>query len=291
MSLKNWLKTKLNNALKTDQIIEAIERLKEDKNKILLQELIANSKPGSVFSCRINEMDLLAPVEMLRLYPHCLHPQIQEKLTYFVETEQANWLFHHLRPGDTALDIGAAFGIITLALSKAVGKTGQIHAFEPSRNTQPFLQKVLELNHIENVTLVCQAISDTPGSADFLEYTQDNSLSWASDVSALASNAEPQMANYQRYGVEVTTIDDYVAATGIEPKAIKMDIEGFEFYALQGGSKTLEKFKPYLCIDIHRDVKTGESAILGIEPYLLDLKYDLRSSGHALYATPNSANY
>jgi FkbM family methyltransferase len=36
----------------------------------------------------------------------------------------------------------------------------------------------------------------------------------------------------------MTTLDQFVQAQGIEPSAIKIDIEGFELYALQGGKQT-----------------------------------------------------
>ena len=36
-----------------------------------------------------------------------------------------------LRPGETALDIGANFGIYAHYMSKAVGKNGKVYSFEP----------------------------------------------------------------------------------------------------------------------------------------------------------------
>ncbi|MCF4967330.1 FkbM family methyltransferase [Nostoc sp. CMAA1605] len=225
-------------------------------------------------------------MELLRLYPHCLHPQATQKLTYWVESQQSDWLCSHLQPGDVALDIGAAFGIITLALSKVVGAEGFVHAFEPSRTAQNCLQQLLELNHVHNVTLVKSAIADAAGYTEFIEYTSDNDLSWASDTSTLASPSINPTMNHLRYEVDVTTIDEYVAAQDIKPKAIKIDIEGFELYALHGGKNTLEKFLPYLCIDIHKDVKTGESALLAVEPFLSNLGYKMKMEGHALYCTP-----
>ncbi|MBD2436137.1 FkbM family methyltransferase [Nostoc sp. FACHB-110] len=231
-------------------------------------------------------MSLLAPVELLRLYPHCLHPQAAQKLTYWVESQQSDWLCSHLEPGDVALDIGAAFGVITIALSKAVGEEGSVHAFEPSRTAHNGLVKLVELNEVQNVTIVKSAIADLSGSTEFIEYTADGDLSWASDASTLASPSINPSMNHVRYVVDVTTLDEYVTATGIQPKVIKIDIEGFELYALYGGKNTLEKFLPYLCIDIHKDVKTGESALLGVQPYLSNLGYKMKMEGHALYCTP-----
>lgn len=322
-TLKNWLKTRLRSGLglpalekqiqqiknSTERMLALQEQTQQSKNDLgegkstieleyppqshsnnyqqmhaLIMELINSSKPGSVFSCQINGIDLLAPVELLRLYPHCNHPSSEKKLTYFIETQQSDWLCSKLKPGDVALDIGAAYGVITLALSRAVGEQGAVHSFEPSKTTQKFLHKLLELNELRNVTIVKSAISDTCDSIDFIEYTSENELSWASDTSSLASETLNLNLKHLRYSVDVTTIDDYVAARGIHPKAIKIDIEGFELYALHGAKKTLKEFSPYLCIDIHKDVRTGESALLEVQPYLLELGYHIHIEGHALYA-------
>jgi FkbM family methyltransferase len=277
--------------IQDEEQLPEISSVKADSIIPLLLELIDESKSGSVFTCQMNNMNLLVPVELLRIYPHCLHPQAEQKLTYFIETQQSDWLCSKLKPGDVAIDVGAAFGVITLALSKTVGEKGYVHSFEPSQTAQRCLQKLLDINQIQNVVMVKSAIADLPGSTEFIEYTSDNELSWASDASTLASpNINPTM-NHLRYQVDVTTLDEYVMAKGIKPKAIKIDIEGFELYALQGGKITLEKFLPYLCIDIHSDVKTGESALLGVEPYLLELGYKLKMEGHALYCTPKKTIY
>ena len=276
MRIKNWLKNRLRSISKLYQI---------NLDSVLL-ELINQSNSGTILTCNINGMELLAPVELLRLYPHCLIPQTKQKLTYCVETSQSEWLCSKLKSGDTALDVGAAFGVITVALSKSVGETGKVYAFEPSKKTQGFLQQLLDLNSIENVTVVKSAISDISGSTEFIEYTSDNELSWASDASTLAAASINPTLNHIRYHVNVTTLDEFVVSTGIHPKVIKIDIEGFEFYALQGSINTLEKFHPYLCIDIHKDIVTEESALIRVKPYLLKLGYELDMQGHALYCTP-----
>lgn len=310
MKFKEWLKNKMRNALNLVEIEDSIKIIREDIHSIaashnvddclvdkfyledkdattlLLNNLVNTSKPGSIFTCNINGINLLSPVELLRTYPHCLHPQAECNLTYYVETAHSDWLCSRLKPGNVALDIGAAFGVISVALSKAVGNKGHVYSFEPSCTANQSLQKLLDINNIENVTIVKKAISDVSDTIEFIEYTSDNELSWASDTSTLASpNINPTM-KHLRYQVDVTTIDEYVTAQKIQPKGIKIDIEGFELYALQGGKTTLEKYLPYLCIDIHSDVRTGVSALEGVEPFLSKIGYKMEMEGHALLCTP-----
>ncbi|GBF86483.1 FkbM family methyltransferase [Aphanothece sacrum] len=268
------------------QTIELLEKLNQQLLRETCQELVTENKSGSILTCQMNDMEVLAPVEMLRIYPHCLHPKNDKKLTYYVETHCSNWLCSQIKEGDTVLDIGSAFGVIALPLSRAVGSQGHVYAFEPAKRTQHFLQQIVDLNHLDNVTVVKAAIADKPGEAEFIEYTPDNELTWASDVSTLNAPTVSHSLKHETYKVEVTTIDDYVAAHNLQPKALKIDIEGFELYALHGAKTTLTTYLPYLCIDIHKDVQTGESALLGVEPFLSHLGYETRLEGHTLLCIP-----
>ncbi len=256
------------------------------QNRELLQEVIKQSKAGSIIDCRMNHYDMLVPVELLQLCPHCLHPTEEKQLNYLLETHCIDWLSPHVTAGDTILDIGASFGTISIPLAEIIGEKGHIYAFEPARKTQTFLQQILDINHITNISVVKAAIADQPGTCEFVEYVNSDSFSWASETSTL--NTPNRNSDFEciTYEVKVTTIDDFVAANELSPKAMKIDIEGFELYALQGGKQTLEKYLPYLCIDIHTDVKTGKTALLGVEPFLKSLGYTLKIEQHTLCATP-----
>jgi FkbM family methyltransferase len=253
--------------------------------KMILTELIARSRSGSVLTCRVNGVDMLAPVEFLRLYPLALHPSDEQQLSFNVEVMQCNWLVSKLRPGDTALDIGASHGAITLPMAQRVGPQGHVYAFEPARAARASLNQLVSLNGIQNVTVVGAAVSDFGGSAEFREYTSENELSWASDMSALLAGP-PQDKYFTTYTVDVITIDEFVAQHGLSPVAAKLDIEGNEFYALQGARNTLQKFMPSLCLDIHHDFKAGKNALDDVQPFLSALGYKLRSNetGKILFA-------
>ncbi|ACB49728.1 unknown [Crocosphaera subtropica ATCC 51142] len=287
MAIKDYLINKLRRVLGIIDILAALDQVLKDQKRELIKEILNQIKPGSIVECCINDVELLAPIEPLQVYQHCVFPNAEQKLNFLIENHCAEWLCSHINYGDTVLDIGAAFGVISFPLAKAVGKKGHIYAFEPAKNTQDTLQKILSLNHISNITVVTQAISDKSGIAEFIEYSQDNESSWASDTSTLASdNNIDEYKKFTTYQVSVITLDEYIAKNAIEPSAIKMDIEGFEFYALQGGKQTLEKYLPYLCIDIHADVKTGKSSLVEIEPFLQSLGYSLTMEEHTLYGIP-----
>ncbi|MGK7941880.1 MAG: FkbM family methyltransferase [Crocosphaera sp.] len=281
------LESKLKDTLDYNhRIFNYIEELLDKEKRQLLQEVIQQSKSGSIINCRINYCDILVPVELLQLYSHCIEPTEEKKLNYFLETHCVDWLSSYLNSGDTILDIGASFGTISLPLAKIVGEKGHIYAFEPARKTQTFLQQILEINNISNISIVKSAISDQPGTYEFVEYLNDNSFSWASDTSTLNAPTINTEREHFTYDVDVTTIDQFVATYHLQPAAIKMDIEGFELYGLQGAKTTLDRYHPYLCIDIHEDVKTGSSSLLEIQPFLESLGYDVEIKEHTLFGTP-----
>jgi len=267
--------------------VEARNETTQQLHKMFVRQIVDASKPGTVFSCRMNGLDLLAPMELVRMYPHCLHPVPEQPLTYFVENQQSEWLCSKLGAGQVALDVGASMGLITLALSKAVGVEGRVHAFEPQRTSRRHLASMLTLNGVDNVKICDSALSNSIGSAEFIEYSAENELSWAAEASALASGT-PVFSRHTRYTVPTTTIDTYVGIEGLRPDAIKIDIEGYELYALQGATATLERFRPCLCIDIHTDPHTGASARIPVETFLSDRGYGTFMQDHALYAEHRS---
>lgn len=254
------------------------------------RDLVKQSRPGTILDCWINRVSALIPIEVLKTYIHCLNATSEEKLRFDVETHCSDWLANQLKAGDTFLDVGAAYGVISLPLISLLGEKGHIYAFEPAKNTRYLLEKIIQLNQFKNITVVPFAISDQLGTAEFIEYSSDNQFSWASDTSTLASAIQPTLENYSTYQVEITTIDDFVKSKNIQPKAIKIDIEGFEQYALEGARNTLESYHPALCIDIHQDVRTQESALLTVEPFLKNLGYQCECKEHTVFALFEASN-
>lgn len=264
----------------------SLREIKKSFDHKLIQELLNHIQSRAIIQCQINRIPILAPIETLKIYQHCLQPVEKNPLNFLVETHCADWLCSQLDYGDVFLDVGASFGVITLPITKVVGNKGHIYAFEPARKTQQFLQQIIDLNHLNNVTLVKSAISDRLELAEFIEYAPDQDLFWASDISTLNAPDVNISRYHESYLVEVTTIDKFVTTNNIQPKAIKIDIEGFELYALYGAKSTLEKYSPYLSIDIHQDIKTGKSALLGVEPFLKSLGYQMEMKEHTLFCQP-----
>jgi FkbM family methyltransferase len=109
-----------------------------------------------------------------------------------------------------------------------------IHAFEPGRDTFANLQRrcagIADL-HLNNVALGARSESRT-----FLQNTRDDMSSFLEpSVDAWGEIAD-------RYPVDVTTVDDYCAAHGIERiDILKSDTQGFDLDVLRGAQRMIDR--------------------------------------------------
>lgn len=147
-----------------------------------------------------------------------------------------------LRPGMVMYDVGANVGFFTLIGSRLVGPRGRVVAFEPLEQNAVALRRNIELNGIENVSVVELALGaqrarigmrvpDTPDAG-----TQA-SLGGAGPV------------------VDVAPLDDLDLP---EPDLVKIDIEGAELDAVRGMRATLEQSTPTLIVEVHDRAGTSE---------------------------------
>jgi len=135
-------------------------------------------------------------------------------------------------------DIGANVGYYTLISSKLVGSTGKVYAFEPNPRNVFYLKKHIEMNRIENTTIVEAAVCDKCGLIRF-DNTLDSSMGKISD---------------KGIDVQSLTIDDFVfEQNNLPPELMKFDIEGAEYDAFIGAEKTITKFHPVLFLAAHSD--------------------------------------
>lgn len=142
------------------------------------------------------------------------------------EADHASSLSRFVQLGMIAYDVGANAGFYTLALSRLVGDTGRVVAFEPEAGNAHALRRHLELNHLHNVIFVQTAVSDAPGMVGF----SGGILSGRGAITSVGS-----------YQVPSSTLNDFVAAGNPFPSFIKMDIEGAECAALEGATSILER--------------------------------------------------
>ncbi|WP_214073563.1 FkbM family methyltransferase [Mucilaginibacter sp. dw_454] len=174
-----------------------------------------------------------------------------------------------LKPGDSALDIGGNIGLQSIRMSRCVGNSGKVFAFEPLNYLQEKFNKNIRLNQADNVTLLPFALSDVEGKAEFAI----NPGIWNQGTfSLLNSDAGPE-----KQIVEIKVADQLAELSSLQSLAlVKIDVEGFEHQVLRGMKSLLLTHKPRLIFEYDADywIKTGQD-IQNCYAFLTGLGYSL----------------
>jgi len=164
-----------------------------------------------------------------------------------------------LKAGDTVYDVGANVGLYTVLLSKTVGASGQVFAFEPEAKTCEHLQDNLKLNEVENVRWYRKALGDTSGKGSL----------FAGGIIGGGSLIRHKGDSQQGQVVDIVRGDDFVAADSLPtPRVVKIDVEGDEHGDIVGLQTTLSKPAcEMLCCEVHPSMlppQVTPSAVLSL---------------------------
>ena len=181
-----------------------------------------------------------------------------------MEYKDMSLLLHYVKEDDLFYDVGANVGAYTVLASKV--KNAKTVSIEPLPNTFSKLQDNININNLNNVISLNIGLSK-----------EKSKLYFTTDKDTMNSVATSNDKNTQE--VDVDTIDNLSMEYGI-PQIIKIDVEGYETYVLQGANNTLlseklevlilelngsgKKFKLY-DDDIHNDL-----LLKGFLPYTYD---------------------
>ena len=193
-----------------------------------------------------------------------------------IEKGERRFVAGFLRPGMTVLDLGAHHGLFTTLMSRLVGPSGRVLAFEPSPRERRGLERHIRLNACTNVMVVPMAVSSAAGDAEF--YMVENRRSGASGLRR--TQLDGRFPKSERIQVRVAALDEYLGNAGItQVDFMKMDIEGAELEAFKGATKLLTSTRrPTIMVEM-------ADQVTGAWGYSSREKYDLLSSwGYDWYA-------
>lgn len=136
------------------------------------------------------------------------------------EAAERDFLAHHMRPGETFIDIGANIGLYPLTVLSAVPDSRAV-TFEPLERLRHRQRQNLALNGLlDRVAVRAEAVG--PDGTMTL-YESDN---------AGRSSLVPFEGSGRALPVPVRPLADMLAEEGIVPATLKIDVEGFEDRAL-----------------------------------------------------------
>lgn len=180
---------------------------------------------------------------ILRGYRMRLDWQRQRSFIYGTwEPEVVEAMRSVVREGFVALDIGAHIGYYALVLSRLVGTTGRVIAFEPLPPNYKMLEENVRLNGCRQIKTVNQAVLDRTGP---LKVTIPGGEPLPGSVSLFADyGTEPIV-------VDAVSLDDFLRERKGPVHFLKMDVEGAEGLVLRGARETIGLHHPAMVIEVH----------------------------------------
>tara|TARA_R110001632_G_scaffold84059_1_gene185700 strand:+ start:86 stop:958 length:873 start_codon:yes stop_codon:yes gene_type:complete len=150
---------------------------------------------------------------------------------------------HLIKEGDTVLDAGANIGGHTLDFAYLVGETGKVIAFEP----QSYIFNILTTNILINglTSRVKQHNLGLSNNNTPLEVIDERDK-YDNGLVNYGGREIGSKGEGNGEEVIVTTIDALKLKT---LNFLKMDIQGLELEALEGGNVTIQKHKPIIFIE------------------------------------------
>jgi FkbM family methyltransferase len=147
------------------------------------------------------------------------------------EVSLLGFILDSTKPGDIVWDIGANRGMFSLFFSRHVGEHGRVFSFEPEARAFSQLSANIALNGAKNVTPLAYALgAETRDSVLHTQGIGRHSLREL-DASDMPVGAQP---------VRVVRGDSIAGTEVPVPRAIKIDVEGWEFDVLAGLSGVLD---------------------------------------------------
>ena len=129
--------------------------------------------------------------------------------------------------GAVVVDAGANIGIYSEFLSRCVGPNGVVHSFEPSPHN--FVRLRQATRKLSNVRSCAAVVGERSGET----------MLYVSDKLNVDHRAYASEGNVRRsVQVGMVALDDYFKS-GERVDLLKLDIQGYELYALQGAKRII----------------------------------------------------
>ncbi len=149
----------------------------------------------------------------------------------YFEQSVMEFLKEKLSAGDVVYDVGSNIGLYAVLLGKLVGEKGLVIGFEPEQKNYDHLLQNLSLNSLNNVHIHRVALGDCDG---------EGKLYCGEDL-VLANLLNPREKEASYEVVKIMEGDSFRKAENLPvPRAVKIDVEGYEYSVLKGLKKTLQ---------------------------------------------------
>jgi len=172
-------------------------------------------------------------------------PEVSVYLWGTYEPEVVAALERVLRPGCTAVDVGANCGVLSVLMRRLVGPAGRVVAVDPSPAACRRVSEQAVVNDMSDVCIIEAGL----GSAAHEETFHAGRVG----IGALPT-VDAQFTAQEEIDVRVVRLDDVIAGLQLPPVGlVEVDTDGSELDVLGGASSTLRRDRPVLILEVFGD--------------------------------------
>ena len=151
-------------------------------------------------------------------YPAAILGRTEDALLDYFKNQVGN--------GETWLDIGAHYGYTAIALSKLVGPSGRVFAFEPMLTTSGCISRARFLNNIPQLTVIPMALGDC----------QDMTIDTLQSVRGMIDSTLQGSTGFKETFVasRLDWLWPRISGSDLRIHGVKIDVQGMELQVLEG---------------------------------------------------------
>lgn len=187
--------------------------------KFLLGYFLLKSHLCSFFTFRIHDV-------ILRFFPSKLSWLLWADNTYY--DDELAFYSGYLKPGDNVVDVGANIGLISLYSARLVKENGSVLSIEPNPEIFKYFSKNIELNNLDTIKPVYAAL----GAYESSGYLDESSF----------DDCQVSISTKGTKKVDIIPLDNLTKHYK-KIDLLKIDVEGFEKFVLEGAIKSLDRTK------------------------------------------------
>jgi FkbM family methyltransferase len=183
-------------------------------------------------------------------HPAAYRSAYRAQVTDPEQIEEFDGFIRVCRPGMVLFDLGAHFGLFSLAAIHYGGRTARAIAVDPSPTAERILKIQARLNCVQSqLRVVRVSMSDRVGWEDLVAA---GTIADGYFVPPGTGHGRTEVTH-----TRATTIDQLTADANVRPTHIKIDVEGLEAAVLRGGRQLLSSPQaPLLFVELHNWIVT-----------------------------------
>lgn len=187
-----------------------------------------------------------------------------------------------LPPAGILLDIGANLGITAVLLAKAHPRS-LIYAFEPIPENVVAMERVCRYFGLKNIRIRELALGNTKGVIEMLVPRSGDA--WMQGLAQVIDPGHDKPIPGRRLKVKMRQLDDpdLLPIKNERITGIKLDVENYEWYVLQGGRQLIARHRPLIFCELWNDERKGQCIgllqQLGYEAYVMEKRRWVRYKG------------